>query len=449
MEKTVICYCAGGLGNRLLPMASCHALAKQTGRRLLILWRDDDVRCQVSFSDLFSNPVSSIGDEEMAGLANCQIHADLHDVYKNFYLTRKDTLIKLIEKNGIHDRNHIDTDSQADHIIIYHNSFLPGADQDKALDFLRRLRPNAEIQQHIDCVKQAMGIDASVFGVHARGTDFHVSADQYAEKIRRVLNHNPRQRVLVCSDDQAYEKRLQSLFPDNVITRPKLAHVCKVDASSPSWVNNLDTSRESVREAVVDIFLLAATDFKIYHEGSSFARLVLILHADNKCKTPPREIPSTLLPAFTMKGRIPIETWYINEVNREGNLKYSFDFIEKLIDLARERKSCNYGDTDQWLYKMLDQYPIEGKTVLVMGSQVPFYEAVCIANGASPTTVEFQKIQSEHPRLNTITVAELMRSQVRFDAAISISTFEHTGLGRYGDPLDPDGDLKAMMLMRT
>ncbi len=31
-----------------------------------------------------------------------------------------------------------------------------------------------------------------------------------------------------------------------------------------------------------------------------------------------------------------------------------------------------------------------------------------------------------------------------FDMALSISSFDHDGLGRYGDPLDPVGDLKAM-----
>ncbi len=31
-----------------------------------------------------------------------------------------------------------------------------------------------------------------------------------------------------------------------------------------------------------------------------------------------------------------------------------------------------------------------------------------------------------------------------FDAAFSMSSFDHDGLGRYGDPLGPDSDLLAM-----
>ncbi|MCP4748729.1 MAG: glycosyltransferase [Desulfobacteraceae bacterium] len=49
-DKTIICYCAGGLGNRLKPMASCWAISRLTGRRLKILWRKDDLRRQVGFA---------------------------------------------------------------------------------------------------------------------------------------------------------------------------------------------------------------------------------------------------------------------------------------------------------------------------------------------------------------------------------------------------------------
>lgn len=35
-----------------------------------------------------------------------------------------------------------------------------------------------------------------------------------------------------------------------------------------------------------------------------------------------------------------------------------------------------------------------------------------------------------------------------FDLVVSISNFEHDGLGRYGDPIDPNGDIRAMNEMR-
>ena len=46
----------------------------------------------------------------------------------------------------------------------------------------------------------------------------------------------------------------------------------------------------------------------------------------------------------------------------------------------------------------------------------------------------------------SITPAELKTATPSggFDVALSISSFDHDGLGRYGDPLEPDNDLRAM-----
>ena len=37
----------------------------------------------------------------------------------------------------------------------------------------------------------------------------------------------------------------------------------------------------------------------------------------------------------------------------------------------------------------------------------------------------------------------------KFDVACSFSTYEHSGLGRYGDPIDPNGDIKSMSILKT
>jgi len=46
--------------------------------------------------------------------------------------------------------------------------------------------------------------------------------------------------------------------------------------------------------------------------------------------------------------------------------------------------------------------------------------------------------------LTVLTLEEYWKSPVCFDAAFSISSFEHSGLGRFGDKLNPEGDLEAM-----
>ena len=85
----------------------------------------------------------------------------------------------------------------------------------------------------------------------------------------------------------------------------------------------------------------------------------------------------------------------------------------------------------------------------VMGSGTPWYESFCLAYSAKPTTIEYNRIISKDGRLNVMTVEAYDRQPLKFDAAISISSFEHDGLGRYGDPLNPNGDLDAMRKMRS
>lgn len=108
-----------------------------------------------------------------------------------------------------------------------------------------------------------------------------------------------------------------------------------------------------------------------------------------------------------------------------------------------------YGNTDTFLYNAVDQYPLQDKDVVIMGSQRPIYESVCLVfGGKSCTTIDFQPIIVDYPKFFTMTIAQYDQNPKQFDAAISISSFEHDGLGRYGDPLRPNGDVEMMSKMK-
>jgi hypothetical protein len=64
------------------------------------------------------------------------------------------------------------------------------------------------------------------------------------------------------------------------------------------------------------------------------------------------------------------------------------------------------------------------------------------------TTLEYGEIVSGHPQLDTLTPTEFRAAFLdwslgRFDAIVSLSSLEHSGLGRYGDALNPWGDIIA------
>ena len=167
--------------------------------------------------------------------------------------------------------------------------------------------------------------------------------------------------------------------------------------------------------------------------------------------SPPRDIPSELLDAYTQNQTIPTFTWYFDEtVETQGHRIYYKEQVQKLILKAKNRHQNYYGITDKWLYELIDKNPrlVKGKKVAIVGSNIPWYEAIVLSYGGYPTTIEYNQIHMEDKRLKYLSVDALKQSSEKFDLVISISSFEHDGLGRYGDPLNPRGDLEAMKLWK-
>jgi hypothetical protein len=107
-----------------------------------------------------------------------------------------------------------------------------------------------------------------------------------------------------------------------------------------------------------------------------------------------------------------------------------------------------YGWLDRWICDGIAKYPIAGRSVVNMGSISPWYEAMFIHFGAHPVSIDYNRILLRTSRMTFMTIAEWEEKRPLFDVGFSISSFEHDGLGAYGDPIDPDGDLKAMAKMK-
>lgn len=79
--------------------------------------------------------------------------------------------------------------------------------------------------------------------------------------------------------------------------------------------------------------------------------------------------------------------------------------------------------------------------VLVIGSQTPWIGAILLEKGARHgTTLEYAPIRSLHPNISVIQpnqlssmfhAGNLTRHTQQFDAVITFSSLEHSGLGRY------------------
>ena len=167
--------------------------------------------------------------------------------------------------------------------------------------------------------------------------------------------------------------------------------------------------------------------------------------------SPPKDIPITLLSKYTMDNDIEVKKMYFNDVGLSFlpriNTRHKINSFFRKIE---NREEDHYEGTDRWLYKALEKYSLEGKSCVVMGSGSAFYESVCLYFGAKHvTTIEYNKLIYFHPKMKTITPSEYDKNPIEFDFGLSISSFEHDGLGRYGEPLNPEADLKAMEKMKA
>lgn len=159
-----------------------------------------------------------------------------------------------------------------------------------------------------------------------------------------------------------------------------------------------------------------------------------------------------MLDGYSMCGKVSIEHSYRDDSNADTQGTINLNYTEEVFRESYERidrRECNYyGQTDYHLYEALDYYPIINKDVCVIGSTHPWYETMCLNFGArSVTVIEYSKRKSFHEKISYAQPHDKLEK--KFDACLSISSFEHDGLGRYGDPLNPNGDLEAMQKMRN
>ncbi len=179
---------------------------------------------------------------------------------------------------------------------------------------------------------------------------------------------------------------------------------------------------------------------------------ILLCFAASLFAEPPRAIPPDLYQAYTMGGTIPVHEWYLdNSYPPEKPLEFRPEEIDRLIGKALAREPYYYGQTDLFLYPLLEKWrdSIEGKSIAIIGTTIPWYESMVLAFGGHPFTIEYNKIVSRDLRICTMTVDEFALNPSTFDSILCISSIEHDGLGRYGDPLNPVGDLETMAKLRS
>jgi hypothetical protein len=172
---------------------------------------------------------------------------------------------------------------------------------------------------------------------------------------------------------------------------------------------------------------------------------------------PPCEVPSALRAAFEgPDGSMPLAKGWCLAQRYEGELVV--DWSAKFVDdycagIASGANEGSYKLADVALVRDAIKAHLPGvaaSTGVVLGSERPWVECLALEAGAATVwTFEYATIKSTHPRVRAKPMKEMAADALggaapRFDWALTYSSLEHSGLGRYGDALNPDGDRLAV-----
>ena len=169
-------------------------------------------------------------------------------------------------------------------------------------------------------------------------------------------------------------------------------------------------------------------------------------------RPPPRWPPLNLLKNFTMDGHCVGKAWYIDNSAPSARLRFDASRFNSLLSQDQRGVIINPYRDKRTFKPTLNTYlnAIKNKHVAVVGTRTPWIEAILVNLGADKVTVmEYRQLHIGHPRVSVVTPFQyvssfLNRTADKFDAVVSYSSIEHSGLGRYGDPLMPYGDMEAV-----
>jgi hypothetical protein len=165
---------------------------------------------------------------------------------------------------------------------------------------------------------------------------------------------------------------------------------------------------------------------------------------------PPKIIPKDLEQSFTINGKIPVLDWYWDERVVSRPTINTHNKYERAFEMLNSKKFKYYGDDIWSFYDAFADYSLKDKTVIIFGLTGCNCEAMAVWQNAKKVyVVDYNKPICDHEKIEVLSHEELSQSGLKFDIGISFSSFEHDGLGRYGDPILPDGDLEAMQYAKS
>jgi hypothetical protein len=166
-------------------------------------------------------------------------------------------------------------------------------------------------------------------------------------------------------------------------------------------------------------------------------------------------IPGNLYDMYTMNGKIPVTSAWYDDSNPSGKFpKWDQEYVNAFRSrfnvkniLSNKHGEESYEGASVMILTALLSYDIRNKNVAVVGSLSPWIEAMLLNMGNKVTTIEYN-VPDNDCEITCMHYTDFEKTENMYDCIVTYSSIEHSGLGRYGDPLDPDGDIRVMDVIR-
>ena len=274
--KDLYIHCDGGFGNRFNTLIVGLQIARTGNFNPIISWAYTN-SCRASFNDIFENKFKVVPNRlEKYSDSFSEYELVMHENQLNWNAQiRSPYSFSTIDQIVSHYNN-----STKDN-LLYFNNLIPNY-SDLNLSLISELEFGKEYYKIVNNFLNSN----KYIGVHLRSTDFPkgiINFDKIYESIR-----NSNKKYFVCSDSLEVENKFNEL--DNVFTFPKTSYVKKIDDSF-NWVLirgqikdemekplnfNVERSRESVKQAIIDLIILSKCDI-IQTSDSTFLTTAMLL----------------------------------------------------------------------------------------------------------------------------------------------------------------------------
>jgi len=244
---------------------------------MVVNWDKKALQCCCDFKDLFMVPERTVFTSSGSKVEEASIHIKYDESeFKKYngitsYVRTRDDLWELQELlsridswNALQWTHHFDIEYtiEGDNIILtLMNMEDRYIDLDKNI-YYKLLRPTNELRERIGEMTKRFRISKDVIGIHMRGTDKNeVNGVEFVEneinsirlQIGRILEQNPSQKFLFCTEDKAIEDRFLQRFGSNLIILPDKHYIFHLKGQK--------RTRENLKDAVVELWLLSMCNY--------------------------------------------------------------------------------------------------------------------------------------------------------------------------------------------